>query len=324
MKRIILLFSVLLVTQVFSQDLLFKTDSTKLEVKILEINPTEIKYKLFSDEDGPTNTVLKSEVAVIVFKNGVREVMTVVPETPVIKKQEPIKNVKLEKWELQRKREADRKKQEADRITEQQVEDSLAFARAENVLKPKNLIGLNLFELLNGCIGITYMRELANHHLNISVPINVGFTAPEVNNIMAKGIINNKFHDVKGYVYSRKIIEVGLGINYQIPSETTTTYFFGPLVDFGQYVGSFSGSHYGSYGLAINHYDFILNRWSFMGNNGFLFRPSKNVNIAVNAAIGVRFDTYLRNDPARYSQGKDYTLWPFNAFKFGVCMGYKF
>ncbi len=103
----------------FSQDQLFKKDNTKLDVKILEINPTEIKYKLFNDEDGPTITVLKSEVALIIYKNGMHEVITAPSETPVIKDQELKKNVKLEKWELQRKR-------EADRIAEQKAEDSLA------------------------------------------------------------------------------------------------------------------------------------------------------------------------------------------------------
>ncbi len=44
----------------------------------------------------------------------------------------------------------------------------------------------------------------------------------------------------------------------------------------------------------------------------------------INAAIGVRMDTYLQNDPVHYNSDKDYTLWPFNAFKCGVCMGYKF
>lgn len=310
MKHIILLFSVLLVTQVFSQDLLFKTDSTKLEVKILEINPTEIKYKLFSDKDGSIITLFKSEVALIIYKNGMHEVLS-----PFIKPTEAVKETKVNianDDNLWRKREEAQLKFQENKKAELKM-----------VLSTKNLIGLNLFELLNGCIGITYMRELANHHLNISVPINVGFTAPEVNNIMAKGIINNKFHDVKDYVYSRKIIEVGLGVNFQISSNTSTTYFLGPLVDFGQYVGSFSGYTYIN-GTSLNHYDFTLNRWSFMGNNGFLFRPSKNVNIVVNAAIGVRFDTYLRNDPVHYNSDKDYTLWPFNAFKFGVCMGYKF
>ena len=54
----------------FSQDQLFKKDNTKVDVKILEINPTEIKYKLFNDEDGPTIRVLKSDVALIIYKNG--------------------------------------------------------------------------------------------------------------------------------------------------------------------------------------------------------------------------------------------------------------
>jgi hypothetical protein len=321
MRICITLIAILFVAQGFSQDLLFKTDSTKLEVKILEINPTEIKYKLFNYEDGPTITILKNEVALIIYKNGIHEVMKTTSETPIIKEQKPIKNVKLEKWELQRKRETDRKKQEAERITEQHAEDSLAFARAENVLKPKNLIALNLFEPLNGCIGIAYLREFAKHKMILYLPINIGITAPFANNLMAPNIINNKYHDVKDYVYSRKIIEVGLGVNFQIFRKKSTTYFFGPLVDFGQYVGSFSGYQYG-YIRPLNHYDFIMKRWSFMINNGFLFRPSKNLNIIVNAAIGERTDAYLQNDPVHYNDSKDYSM--VLALKLGLTIGYKF
>ncbi len=309
MKIIILLFSVLLLAQGFSQDQLFKTDSTKLEVKILEINPTEIKYKLFNYEDSPKITVLKSEVAVIIFKNGVREVIS-----PFIKQTEAVKGASVNApnndtlWK--KREEAQLKYQENKK------------AELEMVLSTKNLIGLNLFELLNCCVGITYMRELAHHHLNICVPINIGFTAPTVNNLMVPTVIHNKYSDIQDYTYSNKTIEVGLGINFQTSSSTSTTYFVGPLVNFGQYVGSFSGSRYGSYGLAVNRYDFTMNRWSIMINNGFLFRPSKNFNIMVNVAVGERIDTYLQNDPIHYNNSKDYTI-PF-ALKFGICMGYKF
>ncbi len=220
MKTIILLFLVLFVAQGFSQDLLFKTDSTKLEVKIVEINPTEIKYKLFNYEDGPKSTILKSEVAVIIFKNGDRKVIS-----PFIKQTEAVKgaivNVPIDDTLWKKREEAQLKYQENKK------------AELEMVLSTKNLIGLNLFELLNGCIGITYIRELASHHVNICVPINIGFTAPAVNNLMAKGIINNKYHEVKDYIYTRKIIEIGLGVNFQTSSKRSTTYFVGPLVNFG-------------------------------------------------------------------------------------------
>ena len=121
MKYLAILCALFIGGKLISQDQLFKKDNTKLEVKILEINPTEIKYKLFNYEDGPIITVLKSEVALIIYKNGMHEVITASPETLVVIQQEPAKNVKLEKWELQKKR-------ETDRIAEQEAADSIARA----------------------------------------------------------------------------------------------------------------------------------------------------------------------------------------------------
>ncbi len=57
----------------FCQDILVKKDSTKTEVKILEIRSTEISYKLFNYTDGPLITVSKSEIACIIYQNGLVE-----------------------------------------------------------------------------------------------------------------------------------------------------------------------------------------------------------------------------------------------------------
>ena len=87
MKYLAILCAFFIGGNLSSQDQLFKKDNTKLEVKILEINPTEIKYKLFNYVDGPIITVLKSEVALIIYKNGMHEVITASPEISVVEDQ---------------------------------------------------------------------------------------------------------------------------------------------------------------------------------------------------------------------------------------------
>jgi hypothetical protein len=309
----------------FSQDQLFKKDNTKLEVKILEINPTEIKYKLFNYEDGPIITVLKSEVALIIYKNGMHEVITETPETPVVKEQESNKNVKLEKWELQRKR-------ETDRIAEEKAADSLANAGAKNALQTKNTIGINMLEPMNGCMGVTFLREFANHYLNAYVPINIGITTPFANQqtVSTFHLVNDNYNIVN-YKYTRKTIEVGLGINFQVSSTTQATYFVGPLVEVAQYVGTFDeyvSNYNNGYSTTyfINH-GFVMNRWSYMINNGAIFRPTKNFTIILNGAIGFRKDSYITNDPASFTTNNYYynrNAFPLNALKLGLCIGYRF
>lgn len=75
------LISLLLyVSKGFSQDIIVKTDSSKIEAKILEVRATEIKYKIFSFQDGPLYVVSKNDIAYVVYANGIKEIF----ETPKI------------------------------------------------------------------------------------------------------------------------------------------------------------------------------------------------------------------------------------------------
>lgn len=64
--------------KLFCQDIIIKKDSSKIEVKLLEIKPNEIKYKVFNYQDGPTHIIHKNEVAYVIYSNGIHEVFKVV------------------------------------------------------------------------------------------------------------------------------------------------------------------------------------------------------------------------------------------------------
>ena len=74
---ILLSFSVSLV---FAQDTITKRNSEIVIAKILEINPTEIKYKKFNFQDGPTYTEKRSDIKMILYSNGAKEIFE--PEQP--------------------------------------------------------------------------------------------------------------------------------------------------------------------------------------------------------------------------------------------------
>lgn len=82
--NILSLFIVGLLNSVFSQDKLIKNDGTELNVNIVEINATEIKYKRFDNPDGPLYISPKSDFARAEFNNGVKEIFkSQTPETQV-------------------------------------------------------------------------------------------------------------------------------------------------------------------------------------------------------------------------------------------------
>ena len=317
MKQVIFLLVLFITVKGFAQDELYKKDNTKLEVKILEISPTEIKYKLFTYLDGPTITILKSDVALIIYKNGVHEVISTKPTEIYVKEvvtNAPVDNSWKEREnEIEAKRKADKEK---------------AKAELDVLLSTKNSISLNLMEPLNGCIGVTYMRELLNNYLNVYVPVNIGFTTPFMNQNVSDAFFKAQYANSTNFKYSYKTIEIGLGVNFQTTGKKAITHFVGPLVDFAQLKGTYDEIYYNSSGYGngtFTNRDFIVSRWGFLINNGFNYKITKNFGMCLNAAIGYRTSTYLINDPALYEKyPSTKAQFPLNAFKLGMSLGYRF
>ncbi|MDR0540735.1 MAG: hypothetical protein LBH19_00825 [Dysgonamonadaceae bacterium] len=70
-------------TPAFSQDVIVTKDSKKIEAKVIEINVDNIKYKNFSNPEGPTYTLSKSGVASIIYQNGTVDVFSEKTAEPV-------------------------------------------------------------------------------------------------------------------------------------------------------------------------------------------------------------------------------------------------
>lgn len=54
----------------FGQDTIHMADRAKVVAKVLEVNPTQVKYKLFSLPEGPTYVVNKKDIQKIVYSDG--------------------------------------------------------------------------------------------------------------------------------------------------------------------------------------------------------------------------------------------------------------
>ncbi len=67
------IFLLLLCQWANAQDTILKTDQTEVSAKVVEITTDEVKFKYFNRLDGPTYTLKKSEVFVVIYKDGTRE-----------------------------------------------------------------------------------------------------------------------------------------------------------------------------------------------------------------------------------------------------------
>src|SRR3569832_587475 len=76
MKSLLIILSLLLAASFsHAQDTVIKKNGDELSVKLIEINPDYIKYKKLDNMDGPVITVNKSDVFMIKYQNGSKEVM---------------------------------------------------------------------------------------------------------------------------------------------------------------------------------------------------------------------------------------------------------
>jgi hypothetical protein len=65
-----------------AQDIITKKDGTEISAKVTEVNSTDIKYRMYGEESGPIYTLPKSQIFMIVYQGGMKELFNA-PEVPV-------------------------------------------------------------------------------------------------------------------------------------------------------------------------------------------------------------------------------------------------
>ena len=164
--RFLLLFLFLSPLTSMAQDVLFKTDGSKEEVKMLEISSTEVRFKKFSNLDGPVYVLPRTETVMVIYENGVHEVLsvkeTVATPTPG--------------YSGSRRNYGSRDPQLLDETPYQ---------------KKRNLVGINYFNLLFQDVTIHYERIILDGKFGVKVPLDIGFGtqlfAPS-NNVISSGL----------------------------------------------------------------------------------------------------------------------------------------
>ena len=73
---IFLIVASLLSVRLLAQDTLYTKTGSVLNGKVVEIDQDKIKYKKASNPDGPMYTINKSDIVLIHFKNGSKEVFS--------------------------------------------------------------------------------------------------------------------------------------------------------------------------------------------------------------------------------------------------------
>jgi hypothetical protein len=108
MKKIhfLLLLTTLTTSITVAQDILTKKNGEELNVKVLEVTTSEIKFKRNEIPNGPTYSIAKSEVLFVKYENGVKDIFsekqsevaekpkTPIPEKKAVKEKE-VEDIKV-------------------------------------------------------------------------------------------------------------------------------------------------------------------------------------------------------------------------------------
>jgi len=74
-----------------AQDKIYTSDNSIIVAKVLKVGSTEIEYKKFSNLNGPSYLISKSNVNMIVYENGEKETYSRIPEKQPVRVLRPVK-----------------------------------------------------------------------------------------------------------------------------------------------------------------------------------------------------------------------------------------
>jgi hypothetical protein len=163
-----------------AQDTLFKTNGSKMIVKIMEINSSEIKYKMLGSNADLVVTENKNNVHHIIYANGSKEFYNTA--------------VKVDPATI-------------DYVAKRPANSEPYVAPEKEKIYGKNVFAINFFETFFTNFGVSYERISNDGKFSVKIPFSVGLGAkPNVNQY--------KYNDSYNIDYLRnKIYGTGLELN---------------------------------------------------------------------------------------------------------------
>jgi hypothetical protein len=269
-----------------AQDILYTTSGAKLKSKILEINTDEIKYKSFSNSEGPTYVISKSEIIFIQYANGMSEILNYNPKTFEPKKINSTTTLSPK-----------------NKLTPKVKTSNLRYMNT-------HLISINALALANGDATIIYDHELFKSKLAISVLGSINFNS-------RMNALNMYINETK--VNAKKNYDVGFGINYLPNNHKKIQYFIG-------FLGKYMTYNYKEVIDTSNNQkrfaDASANQIALMITNGWLFRISPFFNFKIFASIGKQINSTSLEMIDKNGEKTNFSHSP--KMYLGYCFGYRF
>ena len=269
----------------YSQDILYLSNGDKLSAKITEINPTDVKYKDFTNLGGPTYVISNSELVLIQYSNGTTQVINSNPRPIEPKKESPL-------------------------TTSTKVIETKKTTLPNLYYMNSNLLSINALALTNGDVTLIYDRELFNCKMSVSFLGGYNFNS-------RMGVLNSFISDTKDN--AKKNYDVGLGINYMPKNTKRVQYFIGVL---GKYMSYNYKNVIDTTNNQKKYADASAYQLAIMLTNGWVYRISPFFNFKIFGSIGVPINSTNLQTTNSLGNIRDYTHSP--KIYLGYCFGYRF
>ncbi len=278
----------------FSQDILYTTSGSKLKAKVVEVNTTDVKYKDFSNIDGPTYVIAKTDVVLIGYANGSTDIInpnaaSLLPKTT--KTPEPLP------------------------VTVTEPKRKIPEKPKMNIYYlNQNLLSINAMALANGDVTLLYDREFANQRLGLTVLGGYNFNS-------RMGGLNAAIADSRNG--AKKNYDAGLGLNYMPKTTKRVQYFVGIL---GKYMSYTYRNVVDTTNNQIRSENAKGYQIALMITNGWTYRISPNFNFKLFGAFGIPVNYPELNYYSTSSQSKR-VINPYRSLPkvyIGYCFGYRF
>lgn len=267
-----------------AQDILYTTVGTKISVKLMEVNLTDIKYKDFSNLEGPMYVISKSQIVLIQYANGVNEVINENP-SPYSPKKDDAANI-------------------SNAVAQKKAEQPNLY------YMNKNLFSINALALANGDATFMYDREFLESRLSVSVLGGYNFNS-------RMGAFNYYIADSKDA--AKKKYDVGFGINFMPRNTKRVQYFIGFLTKYMEY--SYDKRIIINNNQVIYEKS-TANQVAILVTNGWIYRITPFFNFKLFGGIGGQINSvpldYTTSSGFKVNYGNNPKVY------LGYCFGYRF
>ncbi len=285
-----LLFLVLLgSSQLFAQDSLFRANGRVSNVRIMEVNSTQVKYRNPEGQGGPLFVLNRMEVEKIIYADGRVERFNAASNTEV-----------------------------GPNLSYGSVWGQTPKVDPLRTNFKRRYLNLSITDYFAGALTIGYEYFTKAGDYSLRVPVSLGF---KTLGLSSYNIPETEYEGRQAYYRENKKFSTGFECFYYPYGQGKVRYYFGPAIEMGWF--SYTDEvRTNVFPYTINNKEMNGSFQSVLVHNGILFQPTAEINFNIGIGLGYCQSRFRHQDVNGFetisSKRSEF------AARFALTVGYKF